>query len=55
MEKYLEKVIENAKEAFFQSVCKDLPLINSGDVDPMILNSFEDHCEEIVYDFMKNI
>lgn len=55
MEKYLEKVIENAKEAFYQSVLKDLPLIDSGDIHPMIVNSFEDSCEEIVKDVIKNV
>lgn len=53
MDKYLILVQQKALEAFWTAVSESLPLIESGDLDPMTHNDFDASAEAVIEAWIK--
>jgi len=54
MEEYFDKIVGEAKNAFWAKISKGFPEIKSGDVEPGELEEFDNKCIEVVNDWLIN-
>jgi len=48
----MDKAVEKAKGAFFQSLVESYPEITTGDIDPLESHAFDEACTAIVTDWL---
>ena len=53
MERYKDLVVQKAEEAFWTSVVESLPLIETGDLDPMSANNFLAEANSVITEWIK--